>query len=138
MTRYPLTVFFDGACFICASEIALMMRLDRHRRLLFRDFSLPDYDSASSAFSRDELGTIIHARWADGSVVTGVDVFRAMWEAVGWGALAKFSRVSLVEPLVLRAYAWFARNRLWLTGRAKNCPGRTCAASPIGPVRART
>jgi predicted DCC family thiol-disulfide oxidoreductase YuxK len=126
MASYPLTVFFDGACPICTSEIALMRRLDRRRQLAFCDFSTQEYDAASSGFAAADLGIVIHARWADGSVITGVEVFRAMWEAVGLGVLAKLSRLSLVEPLVLRAYAWFARNRLRLTGRLPPCPGGAC------------
>ena len=126
MTPYPLTVFFDGACPICAREIALMKRLDRRQRLAYCDFSRLDYDTASKGFAPSELGTVIHARWADGSVITGVDVFRAMWEAVGLGLLAKLSHLSLVEPLVLRAYEWFARNRLQLTGRLNPCPEGAC------------
>ena len=126
MAPYPLTIFFDGACPICAREIALMKRLDRRRQLAFCDFSRPDYDAVSIGFAPSELGRVIHARWADGSVLTGVDVFRAMWEAVGLGFLARLSRLSLVEPLVLNAYAWFARNRLQLTGRLPPCPGGAC------------
>jgi len=52
MTQYPLTVFFDGACPICACEIALMKRLDRRRQQLeFCDFSRPDYDAVSIGFA---------------------------------------------------------------------------------------
>ena len=129
MTRYPLTIFFDGACPICASEIALMKRLDRKQRLTFCDFSLPEYDEKLTGFAPVELGQVIHAQWVDGNVIRGVEVFQAMWEAVGLGVLAKLSRVSFIEPLLCKAYAWFARNRLWLTGRAKDCPGNSCAAS---------
>ena len=123
MIAYPLTIFFDGACPICDREIALMRRLDKRRLLAFCDFSRPDYDPTSIDLSPTELGRIIHARWGDGTVITGVDVFRAMWEAVGLGFLARLSRLSLVEPLVVRAYAWFARNRLRLTGRSQVCSG---------------
>jgi len=129
MTQYPLTVFFDGACPICDREIALMKRLDRRRQLEFCDFSAQEYDAASSGFATEDLGAVIHARWADGSVITGVDVFRAMWDAVGLGVLTKLSRLSLVEPLVLRAYAWFARNRLRLTGRSHACTGDSCKSA---------
>ena len=129
MTQYPLTVFFDGACPICDREIALMKRLDRRRQLEFCDFSAQEYDAASSGFATEDLGAVIHARWADGSVITGVDVFRAMWDAVGLGVLTKLSRLSLVEPLVLRAYAWFARNRLRLTGRSQACTGDACRSA---------
>jgi predicted DCC family thiol-disulfide oxidoreductase YuxK len=103
-----------------------MRRLDRRRQLEFCDFSDQEYDAASRGLSTEDLGTVIHARWADGSVITGVDVFRAMWEAVGLGFLARLSRLSLVEPLVLRAYEWFARNRLQLTGRLNPCPEGVC------------
>jgi predicted DCC family thiol-disulfide oxidoreductase YuxK len=72
---------------------------------------------------------VIHARWANGSVITGVEVFRAMWEAVGLGVLARLSRLSLVEPLFLKAYAWFARNRLRLTGRSHACTGDSCRSA---------
>ncbi len=130
MTRYPLTVFFDGACPICAREIAIMKRLDRKQQLTFCDFSLPEYDERLTGFSPVELGRVIHAQWADGRVIRGVEVFQAMWEAVGLGMLTKLSRVWFVEPFLYKAYAWFAQNRLWLTGRAKNCPSNTCAASP--------
>jgi predicted DCC family thiol-disulfide oxidoreductase YuxK len=129
MASYPLTVFFDGACPICDREIALMRRLNRRRRLAFCDFSRPDYDTASINISPAELGRVIHARWADGNVITGVEVFRAMWDAVGLGVLARLSRLSLVEPLVLNAYAWFARNRLWLTGRSHACTGDVCRSA---------
>ena len=129
MTQYPLTIFFDGACPICDREIALMKRLNRRRQLEFCDFSDKEYDAASSGFAAADLAKVIHARWSDGSVITGVEVFRAMWEAVGLGFLARLSRLSLVEPLVLRAYAWFARNRLRLTGRSHACTEDSCRSA---------
>jgi len=106
-----------------------MKRLDRRRQLAFCDFSTQDYDAASSGFATAELAAVIHARWADGSVITGVEVFRAMWEAVGLGFLARLSRLSLVEPLVVNAYAWFARNRMRLTGRSHACVGDACRSA---------
>jgi len=129
MASYPLTVFFDGACPICDREIALMRRLDRRGRLNFSDFSRPDFAPTSINISPAELGRIIHARWGDGTVITGVDVFRAMWEAVGLGFLTKLSRLSFVEPLVVNAYAWFARSRLRLTGRSHACKGDVCRSA---------
>lgn len=110
-----------------------MRRLDRHQRLIFCDFSGPDYDPASIAISPTELGRIIHARWTDGTVITGVDVFRAMWEAVGLGFLAKVTRFSFVEPMVVRAYTWFTRNRLRLTGRSYPCAGDACRSERHSP-----
>lgn len=125
MVGYPLTVWYDGACPLCSREMAFMKRLDRKRRLQFCDFSDPDYDVAASGIPLSELGAVIHAQWEDGTVIRGVEVFRAIWQAVGLGFLTRMSRLPLIDPLVVQAYAWFARNRLWLTGRTV-CTGGQC------------
>ena len=125
MVRYPLTVLYDGACPLCSREMALMKRLDRKRRLRFLDFSTSDYDGAAIGIPVSELSAVIHAQWEDGTVITGVEVFRAIWQAVGLRLLAQISRLPVLDPLVRTAYDWFAKNRLWLTGR-KVCSANQC------------
>lgn len=125
MAEYPLTVWFDGACPLCSREMAFMQRLDRKRRLRFCDFSAPDYNVAANGIPLPELAAVIHARWEDETVIRGVEVFRAIWQAVGLGFLTRMSRLPLIDPLAVKAYAWFARNRLWLTGR-KVCTSDQC------------
>ena len=134
MARYPLTVFYDGACPICAREMALMKRLDRTERLSLLDFSSTGFDAAPTGLTIADLSAVIHAQWADGTVMPGVDVFRAIWDAVGLGFLSRLSRLPLVAPLMVSAYGWFARNRLWLTGRKNACPGKACAAVSSKPL----
>lgn len=95
-----------------------MKRLNRRQRLGFIDFSTSVYRPTDHGLNQCELGEVIHARWSDGTIITGVEVFREMWEAIGLGFLARLSRWPLINTLVVRAYAWFAKNRLWLTGRA--------------------
>ena len=136
MAVYPLTVFYDGACPICAREVALMKRLDRTQRLTLLDFSLADFNAAPAGLAVTDLSTEIHAQWADGAVITGVEVFRAIWEAVGLGFLSRLSRLPMVAPLMTKAYGWFARNRLWLTGRSNACPGNACAAASPASIQA--
>lgn len=125
MVRYPLTVLYDGACPLCSREMAFMKRLDRKRRLRFCDFSNPDYDAAAIGIPVSELSAVIHAQWEDGTVITGVEVFRAIWQAVGLRLITQLSRLPVLDPLVRTAYAWFAKNRLWLTGR-KICSANQC------------
>ena len=135
MADYPLTVFYDGACPICAREMALMKRLDRTQRLTLLDFSLAGF-AAPADLAVTDLSAVIHAQWADGTVITGVEVFRAIWEAIGLGFLSRLSRLPLVAPLMVTAYGWFARNRLWLTGRSNACPGNACAAASPASIQA--
>ena len=70
MAVYPLTVFYDGACPICAREMALMKRLDRTQRLTLLDFSLAGFDAAPIGLAVADLSAVIHAQWADGTVIT--------------------------------------------------------------------
>ncbi|MBS0170612.1 MAG: DUF393 domain-containing protein [Nitrospira sp.] len=131
MSRYPLTVFYDGACPLCSREIAVMKRLDRQQRLRLCDFSIPGYDAASTGLNPERLGAVIHAQWSDGTIITGMEVFHAIWQAVSLGILAHLSRLPGIDTLMVSGYAWFARNRLWLTGRTA-CRSSAClkAAKP--------
>jgi len=114
---YPLTVYFDGECPICRREIDLMKMFNRKRHLQFIDFSNSSYKSADHGLKQCDLARVIHACWSDGTLITGVEVFRETWEAVGLGFLARFSRLSMINKLLVTVYAWFAKNRLRLTGR---------------------
>ena len=95
-----------------------MKLLNRKEHLQFIDFADPSYRSADHGLDQCELAKVIHARWSDGTVITGVEVFREMWKVVGFGFLARFSRLPMINKMFVKAYAWFARNRLRLTGRA--------------------
>ena len=118
-------VFFDGDCPLCAREIQLLRWLDRHHRIQFTDIATPDF--SPSAVGR-ELSTLmgeIHGRNDRGEWVVGVEVFRQLYGAVGFGPLVRVSRLAPFAWLLDKAYAVFARNRLLLTGR---CAGaQTCS-----------
>lgn len=47
----------------------------------------------------------------------GVEVFRRLYAAVGFGPLAALTRLPGVAQLLDLGYRWFAKNRLRLTGR---------------------
>ncbi|MBA5875647.1 MAG: DUF393 domain-containing protein [Nitrospira sp. CR1.2] len=129
MVPYPLTVFYDGACPLCAREMALMKRLDRNHRLNLCGFSALGYEAESTGLDPARLGAVLHAQWEDGTIMTGVEAFRAIWQAVGLGILVRLSRLPVIDPLLIRAYAWFAQNRLWLTGR-NGCSSERCHTAP--------
>jgi predicted DCC family thiol-disulfide oxidoreductase YuxK len=134
-TEPGLEVFFDGDCPLCVREIGWLRRRDRAGRVRFTDIAAPEFDAAAHGVEHATLMAQIHARTADGQWVTGVDVFRGLYTAVGFGPVVAITRWPIVAPLLNVAYAWFARNRLRLTGR---CSDGTCAvpvAGPPGPGR---
>lgn len=119
-------VFFDGDCPLCKREIDFLRRRDRAGRIRFTDISTPDFDPASVGSDMATLMGRIHGRMPDGRLIEGLEVFRQLYDAVGFGPLVRLSRMPGVSALAERAYSLFARNRLRWTGRGQ-CESGVCA-----------
>lgn len=117
-------VFYDGECPLCLREIRLLQRLDRGGRIGFMDIAAPGFRAESVGRTHGELMAKIHGRLADGTWIEGVEVFRALYGAVGFGPLVAVTRAPGISHALDAGYRWFARNRLRLTGR---CNTGTCA-----------
>lgn len=132
--RWEILVLYDGECPLCRREIGMLARRDREGRLAVADISAPDFPAARYGRSREELMARIHGVLPDGTVIEGMEVFRRAYAAVGLGWLLAPSRWPLLGGLFDRAYRWFARNRLRLTGRSG--AGRACregrCPAPLG------
>lgn len=116
-------VFFDGACPLCAKEVAFVRRLDRRSRVLFTDIADPEFEAASIGRTQADLMARIQGRLPDGTFIDGVEVFRRMYAAVGLGPLVALTRLPGISHVLELGYRWFAKNRLRLTGR---CEGDAC------------
>jgi predicted DCC family thiol-disulfide oxidoreductase YuxK len=89
-------IWFDGACPLCAREIALMRRLDWRDRIMFIDLG----DEATHCpIDRETLLSRFHAL-EQGKLLSGAAAFAAMWRVI-----------PLLRPLGL-----LARNRMVLRG----------------------
>jgi len=117
-------VFFDGDCPLCMREIRMLRRRDRHARIVFTDIAAPGFDASAYGKDRDALMARIHGRLPDGAWITGVEVFRQLYAAIGFGWLVAITRVPGISHLVRAGYHVFAKNRLRLTGR---CADGSCA-----------
>ena len=115
-----LELFYDGACPLCSREARALRRLDRRGRLQLTDLAAPGFDPAGTGIPMERLLARIHGRLPDGTIVEGVEVFRKAYEAVGLRLLVAPTRLPGISYLLDRAYAWFARNRLRLTGRCED------------------
>jgi predicted DCC family thiol-disulfide oxidoreductase YuxK len=126
MSSQTFEVFYDGDCPLCMREISALRALDRRGRVRFTDIADPRFDPEREGLpSWQTLMDRIHGRVLEtGEIVEGVEVFRALYEAVGFGLLVGWTRASLVDGLLRRAYTAFASRRLRLTGR---CDDRGCA-----------
>lgn len=89
-------VFFDGECPLCTREIAMLRRLDRRSRIVFTDIAARSFEPARVGKTMAELMDHIYGRLPDGTLIEGVEVFRRLYGAVGFGppvgALPDFRR----------------------------------------------
>lgn len=124
-------ILIDGECPLCRGEAALLRRLDRgRRRLLLTDISSESFTASSYGITLDEAMGEIHGVRADGTLVTGMEVFRGAYGAVGLGWLLAPTGWPVLRPVFDRLYRWFARHRLRLTGRCAD--GRCGVAEESG------
>ena len=131
-------VFFDGACPLCMREIRMLMRRDRRERIVFTDIAAPAFDAAAYGADHATLMARIHGRRADGTWIEGVEVFRQLYTAIGFGWLVAVTRVPGVSHLCRLGYHLFAKNRLRLTGRCApdgSCKIPAAASPPAAPAR---
>ena len=126
-TPIAVEVFFDGDCPLCEREIRMLRRLDRKGgHIRFTDIAAPDFDSSVYGKSWEQMMATIHARDAEGNWLEGVDVFRALYRAVGFTRLVAASRLPGLRGLLDLGYAGFSRYRLTLTGRSGACASDSC------------
>lgn len=127
--RHTIEMFYDGHCPLCLRETRMLQRLDRHHRIQFTNIAASDFDAANIAKTHDELMNEMHVRMSDGSWVTGVEAFRQLYTAVGFGPAVFVTRLPVIKQVLHAGYRVFARNRLRLTGRCtENCAVRPSQA----------
>lgn len=125
---YQVEVFFDGGCPLCLREINWLKRLDRSKHIRFTDIDSPLFNGESVGKTYEELMAKIHGRLPDGRWIEGVEVFRRLYAAVGWGPVVAITRLPVISQLLTLGYKVFARNRLRLTGR---CSTGVCSATKV-------
>lgn len=140
MASHPdITLFYDGLCPVCAREIAMLRRLDaRHARRLgshearlgFVDIAAPAFDPSAHGLTMEQAIGTMHGVMADGSIVSGVEVFRRAYRAVGFGWLLAWTGWPGLRAVSNLAYRGFARIRPRLS-RLRCADGR-CSVGTLG------
>lgn len=118
----PLRLLWDSDCPLCVAEVDGLKR----RAAAFAAAPVEFVDVAAAGYeARADNGGVsyeaamgrIHAVTGDGEVISGVEVFRRVYEALGMGWVYAPTRVPVIGALVERVYDVWADNRLRLTGR---------------------
>ena len=115
---YPIRIYFDQSCPLCAREMRILKQHDRHDRIELVDCSTNDFHDAlaeQAGFSAQDFMTLIHARDADGRWLKGVAVFEAAYAGAGIDAVARMWGNPSLRPLWDWLYPRVANNRMWLS-----------------------
>lgn len=108
---YPLTIYYDASCRLCDGEMRNLMLRNTEGRLIFVDASVSGFEPPMADTTQADLLNCIHAQWSDGQVISGVEVFRQAYGAVGLGWLTAPTAWPFLRQWADRAYPWLVRNR---------------------------
>ena len=132
-------VFYDGDCPLCMKEIRMLMRKDRRAHIQFTDIAAAGFEPITYGRTMEEFMARIRGRLPDASWIEGVEVFRRLYTAIGFGWLVAVTRVPPLSLLLHLGYRVFAANRLRLTGRCApdgSCELPHASGSPTPATRA--
>jgi predicted DCC family thiol-disulfide oxidoreductase YuxK len=131
---FPLQVFYDGSCSVCASEMNSYRIKEHGDRLIFVDISNERFDPAPYGIAINDFMQQMHAIDRLGRVYRGVDAFRAIWQAFpnsfpyrSLNAFIAFPGVNLVARL---SYRGFAAIRKYLPKSKRACEAGLCQHLP--------
>jgi len=128
--RFPLRIFYDGSCSVCAAEVERYGRLDQEGRLILVDISAPDFKPACHGISLAEFMYQMHTIDQAGRVYKGVDAFWAIWQAFPastlFGLLGTVITLPVINPIARLCYRGFAGIRKYLPKRGDDCTAGSC------------
>ena len=127
---FPLQVFFDGSCSVCATEVERYGRRDQGVRLILVDISAPGFDPVPFGITLAEFMYQMHVIDQSGRVFRGVEAFWAIWQAFPastlLGSCGKLIMLPLINPIARLCYRTFAGIRGYLPKRRRDCSSGSC------------
>lgn len=107
-----ITVFYDGFCPLCVREMRHLRAIDSRRLITMVDVQLEDALHGYPMIDKVDALKRIHGLRFDGSVITGLDVTHACWDAVNKGWMTAWLRWPIIR--------WFADAGYWLFARYRH------------------
>ena len=107
-----LSIFYDGSCKLCSTEIGLYRKISRPGSLDFIDASDLNFNAEYPGINRDSALRVLHARSATGKLYSGADAFIAIWSRTpGLDWLAKIASTHHFHRVLEAAYRLFLKLR---------------------------
>jgi len=113
-----LTVFFDGSCRLCSTEMYALKAVDDQGWLTLVDCSAPGFDDTpyrEVGATRDAMMKAIHVRDELGDWHRGVEALSLIYGTLGFTATARLWTHPRLRPVTEALYAWVVRHRYTLS-----------------------
>jgi len=122
MSEYPITIFYDGACGVCASEMKHYMSI-ADGKVRFVNIAAVEFNAYDYGKSNEDFQRALHALDSQGVFYTGVDAFRKLWDTLPsplYPFLSSFLGLPLINFASRCGYSLFSRYRHLLPRANKN------------------
>jgi len=111
-----LTVYYDGACPVCAREIGVYRGCAGADDIAWVDVGANDAPPrVAEDLTRDQALARFHVRGADGTLVSGAAAFAALWRHLpAWrllGRVASFGPITRALETLYRGFLVWRRRR---------------------------
>ncbi|KAJ8536395.1 hypothetical protein K7X08_034796 [Anisodus acutangulus] len=117
--NWKIKMLYDGECPLCMREVDMLRERNKgYGTIKFLDISSDEYrPEENEGLDYKTVMGRIHAILSDGTVVTDVEAFRRLYEAVGLGWVYAITKYEPIATIVDSVYGVWAKYRLQITGR---------------------
>ncbi|CAH9095982.1 unnamed protein product [Cuscuta epithymum] len=117
--NWKVKMLYDGDCPLCMREVNMLKeRNKRYGTIKFVDISSENYSPEDNmGLDYKTVMGNIHVILSDGTVVTSVEAFRKLYEAVGLGWVYAITKYEPIGTIANAVYGVWAKYRLRVTGR---------------------
>jgi predicted DCC family thiol-disulfide oxidoreductase YuxK len=132
-----LTIFYDGNCPMCATEMAYLKSYDKDNRISLVDIHQQNFEAIYPNVKFVDAMKILHAHY-QGKVLLGLDVTHRAWNLVGKGFWVAPLNWPIIKILSHWVYLYLAKYRHQISAllakklgiKAANCHSGTCHDNP--------
>lgn len=116
---WKIKMLYDGDCPLCMREVDMLRERNKiYGTIKFVDISSDKYcPEENQGLDYETVMGRIHAIQSDGTVVTDIEAFRRLYEAVGLGWVYAITKYEPVATIADAVYGVWAKYRLQITGR---------------------
>ncbi|CAA2950103.1 Hypothetical predicted protein [Olea europaea subsp. europaea] len=117
--NWKIKMLYDGECPLCMREVNMLRERNKsYGTIKFVDISSEEYTpEENEGLDYKTVMGRIHAIQSDGTVVTDIEAFRKLYEAVDLGWVYAITKYEPVATIADAVYGVWAKYRLQVTGR---------------------